>query len=250
MSITQLEREFPNVVHGQGPQVWYFFDDFNGITVNESLDTVSAVGIWTLAESSTAATELHDLTVTGGVLKITQAATDNDVVSLIANSGIKVSDLKAGEPIFFGVRFKTDDADDVDLHIGLGIHDTSYQASEPAGHCTFRLVEASAGLDLVARKDGTSTTADNIITIADDTWVRAFFKYTPSATTDIGDLEYVVHSNGTVQSGTIGTAGNFPDDVVIFPVIQVQNGAAAADTTSIDWIYAFATRADYVDGTG
>lgn len=245
--LNNIETEWPLMVHNAGPQAWVFFDDFND---GPFTSTTSALGKWTLFETDASATELLDLTVPGGVLKITQAANDNDVVSLIANAGIQVDALKTGETLFFGVRFKTEDADDVDLHTGLSIHDTSMAASVPADMAVFQIVEGSASLNLIARKDATNTSALGAGTVADGTWVRAFFAYTPTSVADIGTLEYRIHSNGVMTEGELTTAGNFPDDVVIFPTFQVQNGAAAADVTHIDWMFCFATRADYVSGTG
>jgi len=243
---TRIERDLPFLEHNVGPDSWAFWDDFNDL----NFSATSALAKWTMLESTAGATELLNLTLTGGVLTLTQAATDNDVISLIGNAGVKVSDLKAGETLYFGCRFKTEDADDVDLHIGLGLHDTSYQASAPADYVAFQLVEGAATLNLRCSKDSVITSATAIATVSDDTWVRAFFAYTPTSTTDIGTLEYIVHSGGTRVTGSINTAGNFPDDVVIFPVIQVQNGAAAADVSSVDWIYAYASRAAFTDGTG
>jgi len=244
--MSTIARDIVQLSHNKGPDSWSFWDDFNDL----NFSATSALAKWTMLETDAAATELLDLTVTGGVLKLLQDNNDADVISMIANSGIKVSDLKAGESVYFGVRFKTDDADDTDLHIGLGIHDTSYQASAPADFVCFQLVEAAATLNLVCQKDSVATTASAIATVADDTWVRAFFKYDPGTVTDTGRLYWTVHSNGTKSEGYMDTNGNFPDDVVIFPVIQAQNGAAATDATSIDWIYAHAERAAWVDGTG
>jgi len=245
-SQADFARSAPTFEMGNGPNDWVFFDDFNDLNISAT----SGAAKWTLLETAAGATELLSLTVQGGVLELTQAANDNDVISLIANSGIRVDQLKAGEPIRFGARFKVTDADDCDIHIGLGIHDTSYVASAPADYVAFRLVDGDAGIDLVASKDSATTVQDNIIAAADDTFVRAFFTYTPTSVQDIGTLAYQIHSNGTYREGRFNTNGNFPDDVVIFPVIQFQNGAASADVASIDWIYAHAIRADYASGTG
>jgi len=241
-----IERDIVNLSHNKGPDSWVFFDDFNDLNISATAGAAK----WELLETDAAATELLDLTVTGGVLKLLQDNNDADVCQLEANAGIKVSDLKAGAPIYFGVRFKTDDADDTDLHMGLGIKSDTWQASAPADFCVFQLVEGAATLNLRTSKDSVLTSALAIATVADNTWVRAFFKYTPGTTTDIGRLDWTVHSNGTKSEGYMDTNGNFPDDVVIFPVLVAQNGAAATDATSVDWVYAYATRAAYTDGTG
>jgi len=231
---------------GLGPPKVGFFDDFNDL----NFSATSALAKWTHLETAAGASALLSLTETGGVLELTQAANDNDVISLIANSGVKVSDLKAGEVLRFGCRWKVTDADDCDVTIGMSIHDTSIVASVPADFVAFALRDGSAGIDLLISKDSVITTVDNIIDAADATYVRCFFEYKYSATQDIGELSYEIHSNGTRRGGQVNTNGNFPDDVVIFPCIQFQNGAAAADVMNVDWIYFEACRADYAVGTG
>jgi hypothetical protein len=235
-----------NFVYEQGPTDWVFYDDFNDLNISAT----SGAAKWTLLETAAGATELLSLTETGGVLELTQAANDNDVISLIANSGFKLSDLKVGSPVRFGARFKVTDADDCDIHVGLSIHDTSIVASAPADYIAFRLADGDAGLDLVISKDSALTIVDDFCDMADATYARVFFEYFPGLVTDIGRLDYVVHTNGVTRRGSVDANGNFPDDVVIFPTIQFQNGAAAADVANVDWIYAKAERAAYVNGTG
>ena len=85
----------------------------------------------------------------------------------------------------------------------------------------------------------------------DATWVRCFFEFYPTTgNTDSGLLYYTVHTNGTKSTGVITVADTFPDNVLIVPTIQVQNGSTDADATYVDWIYAHAVRADIADGTG
>lgn len=237
----------PELIPFVGPEEYIFFDDFNG---NLGNNTTTALDKWYFLETAAGATQTFDTSVTGGVLLLTQTTNDNDVISMQANAGIKVSDLKAGEPVEFGCRFKVTDVDDCDLHIGLSIQDVSMVASAPADYCCFRILdsEATGILKLTCNKDS----AESVTTLgalADDTWVRAFFKFTPLSTTDLGDIEIKVHTNGNVYNGTLAAAGNFPDDVVIFPCIQFQNGAASADVCSVDWVYLKGTR-NYTPGTG
>ena len=241
-----IERDIPFLQHGKGPDSWTFFDDFNDLNFSATVGLAK----WTMVEDTGGSTELLSLTQPGGVLEFTPAAADDEVTSLHANSGVTVNALRAGESVFFGIRFKISaGANDNHIYAGLGIKDDDY-TSNPADFCMFQVVEGSASLNLVCSKDSSATTGSAIATVANNTWVRAFFKYTPTTVTDIGTLEYIVHSNGTRTTGSINTNGNFPDDVVIFPIIQVVSGSTDQDVTSVDWIYAYASRADYTDGTG
>lgn len=235
----------PEFTEFVGPNEIIFFDDFHeGVNTNAT----TALDKWYFLETQSGATQTVDTTQNGGVLKLLQTTGDNDVISLQANSGFLVNALASGKPLEFGVRFQTADVDDVDLHMGLSIQDVSMAASAPADFVAFQIVEGTATLKLVCSKDSvlSSTTC---CTVVDATWIRAYFRYTPTSTTDIGDIEWEVHTNGGVYRGTLPSAGNFPDDVVIFPTMQVQNGSTDADASYVDYIYAKGTRA-WTAGTG
>lgn len=246
-----LLKGAPTFEWHNGPRDWQFFDDFNDL----NFSATAGLAKWRLTESAAGATELLDDGAGGGILEFTFTATptDEDVIQLQANSGIKVSDLQANTPLRFACRFKTADVSHNDLHIGLSIHDASIAASEPADIVAFRIVAADADgqLDLLVQKDSVEQVVAGILTLADDTWCRAFFEFWPTnGNTDSGRLDYWVHSGGTYVKGTLTVVNCFPDDVVIFPTISAQIEGTDADVYSFDWVLAHAVRADYVDGTG
>lgn len=222
----------PTRRESNGPFVVRIFDDFHRF----SGSATTGVADYEVFETAAGATQLLSAVDSGGVLILTQAANDDDVIAISGNAGVKLADCKPGEPLFFQARVMTEDADDVDLHIGLSIKDNSMQAGAPADYVCFRLQEGGAGLDLVISKDSVTTIVDNLITIADSTWFEVEFTYLPDPVTpDIGSLLYTVRTNGFKASGSVNAAGNFPDDVVIFPMYQVQNGTTAADVSKIDY---------------
>lgn len=222
----------PSRMESNGPYLVEVFDDF--FTLNISATTGAAD--YQLTETAAGATQLLSATESGGVLVLTQAANDNDVIDISANAGVKTSDLKPGEPYKFFCRFRTEDADDVDLHIGLNIKDASMQAGAAADYVMFRLQEGGAGLDLVVSKDSNVTTIDNIATVIDGEYVYAEFIWKPDpTTTDTGQIQYRVICNDLISQGAATVPGNFPDDVVLFKDFQVQNGTTAADVSAIDF---------------
>lgn len=233
-----------------GPRDALFWDDFTDFNAS----TTQGAAKWDLFETAAGATQLiSEVNTAIGALVITQAANDNDVVGLTANWGFRL-DSTGGQVLLdgtrclqFGCRFKTDNVDDVDLHIGLGIYDDSYAASAPADMCVFQLAEGSASLKMMVSKNSTTNSAPSLLTLSDNTWYRVWFEYTPnSATPSSGTLDVYVNGQRYLNQNV----SVFPDDVVLHPVIQVQNGATAADTTTIDWIYCHLVHANYVDGTG
>lgn len=239
----------PTIVYGEGPQDWQFFDDFNDLNVSGTAGAAK----WRYDKTAGGATALLDADLGGGVLELTQAANDDDVISLFANSGflLNTGGLANTASVRFGCRFQVTDADDCDIHIGLGIYDASMKASEPADWIGFRLIDGDGNLDVRTGKDSTYQTFDSVIAVADATMVRAFFEFTPTGgNMDSGTLRYTIHSNGTVVRGQQTITNCFPDDVIIYPFIQFQNGAASADVAKVDWIYAHCIRAVYTEGTG
>lgn len=241
----------PTMEYGNGPRDWLFFDDFNDL----NMSATAGLAKWLLTESAAGATELLDTGAGFGILEFTFTATptDEDVIQLQANSGVKVQDLAANTYLRFGCRFKTADVSHNDLHIGLSIIDASIAASEPADIIAFRIVAADGDgqLDLLVQKDSVEQVQSGIVTLADDTWCRAFFEFRPTVgNTDSGTLYYTVHSNGTIARGSMTISNTFPDDVVIYPTISAQIEGTDADVYSFDWIYAHAIRPEYTDGTG
>lgn len=244
-------KTMPNMIFNDGPQDILVWDDFMGF----NMSATAGLNDWLLTESAAGATELLDTSAANGILEFTFTATptDEDVIQIQRNSGILVNTLKANTPVRFGCRFKTADVSHNDLHIGLSIIDASIAASEPADIVAFRIVAADGDgqLDLLVQKDSVEQVASGIVTLADDTWCRAFFEFWPTnGNTDSGTLYYTVHSGGTKAVGTMTIANCFPDDVVIYPTISAQIEGTDADVYSFDWIYMHAIRAESVDGTG
>ena len=246
-----LQKAMPTMVFKEGPQDVLVWDDFMGF----NMSATAGLADWLLTETAAGATELLDTAAANGILEFTFTATptDEDVIQIQRNSGFQIDSLKANTPFRFGCRFKTADVSHNDLHIGLSIIDASIAASEPADIVAFRIVAADGDgqLDLLVQKNSAEQVSSGIVTLADDTWCRAFFEFWPTTgNTDSGILYYEVHTNGTVARGTMTLVDTFPDDVVIYPTIAAQIEGTDADVYSFDWIYAHGIRADYVAGTG
>lgn len=222
----------PNRMESNGPFLIKMWEDFH--TFNMSATT--GLADWQLTETNAGSTELLSATLSGGVLELTDQGTEDNVIDISANAGVRVDACNSGSPIKFQCRFKTTDADQMDIHVGLNIKDASMVAGAAADYVMFRSQDASAALDLVISKDSVTVEVLNFITMADDTWIHVEFTYTPTTTQDTGTLVYKAFTNGSAVEGSVNTAGCFPDDVVIFPDVQAQLGEGAADVTSIDYI--------------
>lgn len=245
----------PTFVYGDGPSDWLFFDDFNDLNISASGASQSFTERWSHLTTDSGNTAKLSATLDGGMLTLAYSSpTDEDVISLIANSGITTGTFcKANTPVRFGARFRLADVSHNDFHIGLSIFDQSMAAGAPDDWVGFRCLasEGAGELNLVVSKNASVQMIDPVTTLADATMARVAFEFWPTVgNTDSGLLHYTVHTNGTKTTGTLTVANTFPDDVWIAPLIQVQVEGTDEDIAYVDWIYAHAIRANYVDGTG
>lgn len=230
-----------------GPKIY----EFGGVFNNLNLSSTAGAADIDVFETAAGATQLISQTVPFGAVELTQAANDNDVISLRWNAPIRFDQLKSGEAFEWWFRFKVTDADDCDVTIGFAPDDNSIEASEPTDIWAVRLRDGSAGLDMRYGKDSSYGLDDNTIAVADDTFCRGYVKWTPAVgNADSGTMYYEFHSNGTVYRTTKTIADQFPDDLVLFPVAQFQNGEAAADVATIAYFYGRGVLPDWVEGTG
>ncbi|RLC82297.1 MAG: hypothetical protein DRJ03_19225, partial [Chloroflexi bacterium] len=134
-------------------------------------------------------------------------------------------------PCYFGIRFKVNDADQVDFLAGLCITDTTLLGGMSDG-VYFQTVDESATLTLEIEKDS-SATSGSVHTLVDDTWVIAEFYF---------DGTYVdSYIDGTLQTRLAVT--NLPDDEELTVSLALLTGEAVANTATIDWVRAFQIRA-------
>ena len=221
---------FPNGVTNVGEQSLFaelgqpaatlyhtYFEDFDYYTAAD----------WTVTETQAGATQaLTD--GDGGLLLITNTAADNDLVSLQ-----KVGEsfrFASGKPLFFEARFKVSDATDSDVVMGLQVTDTT--PLDVTDGIYFIKADGSTSANLVCRKNATtgSNVASAVATLADDTFVTLGWYYDGQ-----GTLAYSV--NGTV-TGSMSASSSYLPDTDLTVSFAIQNGAAAAKTMTVDYIYA------------
>jgi hypothetical protein len=205
--MTQLD---PTIYHT-------YFNDF---------DEYHAVN-WTVTETQAGATQaLTD--ADGGVLLITNTAADNDLVALQ-----KVGEsftFTAGKATFFKARLKVSDVTQSDFVIGLQITDTTPLAVSDGVY--FLKADDAATVDFKVVASSTATTASAIATLADNTYYTFAFYYD-----GVSFVNYYLGTdtlNPTYLGRSVVT--NLPTTELTVS-FALQNGAAAAKTMSVDYIF-------------
>ena len=200
------------------PTKWItYFNDF----------TEYVAGDWTITTTEAGsgdATEALASTSAGGLLLITNDDADNDLDFL----QLKTEAFKfvAGKKTFFKSRFAVSDATQSDFVMGLQITDTTILAVSDGVY--FMKDDGDASLDFHVEKDGSDTTASAIATVSDATMLVAGFYYDGKSA-----IEYYVDD---VKLGTSVTT-NLPDDEELTVSFGIMNGAAAAKTMTVDYIF-------------
>jgi hypothetical protein len=192
-----------------------------------------AAGDWVITTTeagSSSATEAQIAGADGGVLLVTNDNADNDLdfFQWAGGSGATVEAWKfeLGKKLFFKSRLKVSDATQCDFVMGLQITDTTSLAVSDGVY--FRKDDDDAFLDAVVIKNSTATTGTAIHTVVSDTFLDLGFYYNGK-----DEVQFFVND---VKKATLATT-NLVDDEELCVSFGLQNGAAAAKTMSIDYIF-------------
>jgi hypothetical protein len=136
--------------------------------------------------------------------------------------------------MWFGCRFKVNDATQSDVVLGLQITDTS--PLDVTDGLFFIKADGSTSLTFEVEKNGTATSTA-AATLADDTFVTVGFFYDPS------DRLFHIFVNDNEVATSVNT--NAVDDEDLTVSFGIQNGEAVAKVMTVDWIWAAQGRNDF-----
>lgn len=203
--------------------------DFTSMhTYFEDFDTYTA-GDWTITETDAGATQaLTD--EDGGVLLLTNTAADNDLIALDKKG--ESFTFTSGKQLYFKARFKLSDATNSDAVIGLQITDPSPLSVSDGVY--FIKNDDAATLDFVVKGSNVASTASAIATLSNATYITVGFYY------DGGNSGFVNYyaSTDSLNPAFLGRLAvtNLPTTELTIS-FALQNGAAAAKTMSVDYIF-------------
>lgn len=194
-----------------------YFNDFDAYAAADwSITTV---------ETGTATEAVTD--ADGGALLVTNGTADNDRdVFFLAGESFK---FVSGKKMWFSARWTVGDATDSDAFIGLCIKTaTDPVGTAPTDGVFFRKDDGDANLDFVVTKNSTATTSSALSTITAATMIETSFYYN-------GVDNIAVYVDDVLKDNVAVT--NLPDDEILAVFFAIQNGAAAAKTMTVDYIF-------------
>lgn len=210
---------------GINPAYFSLVDDFTGV----ALDATNA---WTVVKDSGASVGIVADTV-GGELEITSAATTDDDGGSI--QGNEIFAVASGDQIFFSTRIKCNDADQTDICAGLTVNfATNPEAMlTAADRIVFQINDGDASILCKTEKNGTETSTDSGVDLADNTYVVLSFRVDGT-----GSVTFYVNGRQVAQHTT-----NIPDDEnLAIGAMSLSGSDTGTRATTIDYIMAAQTR--------
>ena len=206
------------------PSKYYtYFDDFFEYHSGIYTITTTEAGSGNASEAITSGA--------GGQLLITNDNADNDLDFF----QLKGESFKwdSNKRMFFSARFKTNDATQSEIVMGLQITDTT--PLDVTDGIFFLKIDGDTQPDLIIEKDNSSSlSVVEMDAMEDDTFVTLSFEYDPLDVATGGAVFRAYQDN--VQVGEITGTTNAPDDEDLTISFGIQNGEAAAKTLTIDFI--------------
>ena len=202
-----------------------FFNDFKDL-----LD-IDATNVWVLTTTEAGSGDATEVIsdAANGELLITNDNADDDCD--FYQSVKEVFKFVSGKKLWLKAKFKTSDATESDIIMGLQIRDTTPLAVTDG--VFFQKDDGDAYLDFHVEKDSEATSATAVATLSDATYVEVGFYYNGNDA-----IEYFVDN---VKRGTVAV-DNLPDDEELTVSFGVQNGEAVAKTMTVDYILAIRER--------
>lgn len=216
---------FKELPIGIDPDVMALMDDFTGVAIDLTND-------WTEVKDTGASVAIAADVAGGRLLMSSAATTDNDGSSIQGNEIFRVA---ADRSMWFETKLQSSDADDQDVCVGFTVNFATNPENmlTAADRIVFEVLDGDASINCITEKDGTATTTDSGVDLADATDVT---------------LGILVEGTGTVKfyvnRSLVAThTTNIPDDEnLTVAAMQLSGSATGTKSMSVDYILAAMTR--------
>jgi len=207
-------------------KTYQYFDDFLPYVAANYLKTATSVG------AGTSAAAFSD--VTGGGIVITTAANEDDALwcQMSGDGGTTMNEVfyfATGKKAWFKCQFQGSEATQQDFMLGLWKDQADPIDTAPTDGVWFNKADGSTDINFHVVKNSSYSSESGIATLAANTDVVLGFYWdgVDTFTVYVNDAEVA-----TVSSGTL------PDDELLCLSFGTQNGAAAAKTMTVKYIFA------------
>jgi len=171
-----------------------------------------------------------------GILKLTNAASDNDGAGFQWNSEVFDCDLDTTtgfRPWTISAKVKLGEATQSDFIFGLVKTDSDLRDAADDGVYFFKADGQDTILCIVNKNDAGDTTQTNSV-FTDSTWVKLDI--------DFNGRNRIIFRIDDAVVATHTTVANFPNDELLAMTFGFWNGQAVAEVFWIDWFYASQAR--------
>ena len=169
---------------------------------------------------------------TGGAITLTTGATEDDNANLeFLGEAFRYT---VGKRMWFSIRVKASDVDEVDLIFGLAIGaDTDVFSTLPTDGIFFEKADAGTKMDFHVRQDGTSTEKTLVDSSA---LVDATYREYGFHVDVLGHFHVYVDGVEIPAAAVLASDANIPNDENLTLYIAIQTGEAAANTLDVDHV--------------
>ena len=214
---------FENLPIDKNPDYVVYMDDFTGVALDNTND-------WTVVKDSSATAALGADAESGTLVLTSQATTDNDGASVQGN---EIFALSTSRDVCFETKVKVSDSEGsaIELCVGLTVNfATNPEAMlTAADRIVFQVDDGDTNIDCVTEKDGTATTTDSGVDIADDTYVTLGFHVKGT-----GSVEFFVNRNLVAPH-----TDNIPDNEnLAIGAMELSGSATGTKAATIDYLFA------------
>jgi hypothetical protein len=187
---------------------------------------------WVVVKDSGASVAIAADTVGGELLITSAGTTDNDGGSVQGNEIFAVA---ANKNMFFQTRIKNNDVDQSDLCVGFTVNfATNPEAMlTAADRIVFQVDDGDASILCKTEKNGTETSTDSGIDMADDTYVKLGISVAGT-----GSVEFFINDRLVATH-----SANIPDDEnLTIAAMSLSGSASGTRATTIDYLMGAETR--------
>lgn len=209
-----------------GPSVRKWCEDFMGpVPVGAANADPLGWNVTELGGGTAATTLMTSANEAGGAITFTvdSTAAENEGVNVSVNN--EAFTLASGDPTYFGVRLKLNDADQTDLIVGLTIGDAEMWGGFTDG-IYFESADETAVCTFVTEKDSTETSDVTAGTLLDDIYSELEFYFDGVSTVKAYFDNVLVATSIT----------NIPNDEPLKFSFELLTGEATANNVTIDWV--------------